>query len=82
MKEYRSAVDWRGICVAIVVVELLPSGVEIIAEVLLKSKEVKPLVDLALGEIVYDDLARRRRRNITFRCHGSRRSACRGFTSR
>jgi hypothetical protein len=82
MKEHRSAVDWRGICAAIVVVELLLSGVEIVAKVLLKSKEVKPLVDLALSEIVHDDLARRRRRNITLRCHGSRRGARRGFTGK
>jgi hypothetical protein len=52
------------------------------AEVLLKGKVVEPLVNLALCEIVYDDLAHRRRRNITLRCHSGGRGARRAFIDR
>jgi hypothetical protein len=80
MKEHRDTVEWRSIRSIVVVVELLPSSVEIVVDMLLKSEKVEPLVDLALCKIV--DLSRYRRRNISLRCRGGDHGSRGGFTNR
>ena len=76
VKEDCGAVDWRSVGTVVVVVKLLPGRVEVVTEVLLKSKEVEPLVDLALSE------ALSRRRNISLRCHGRGYGCYGGSTDR
>jgi hypothetical protein len=50
VKEHCSAVDWRVIGEIVVLLKLLPRGVNVVSEVMLKRKELSS--DLALGKVI------------------------------